>query len=119
MHSKLDEAKEDLLVEAAATAEHRRAGSDLGSEETLFLLRKYYEHVAPEDVLERSPVDVYGAALSHYRLAASRPQGTASVRVFTPAIEENEWTATGHSVVEIVTDDMPFLVDSISMALDA
>ena len=41
-----------------------------------------YEHVAPEDVLERSPVDIYGAAMSHYRLAATRPQGTATVRAF-------------------------------------
>jgi glutamate dehydrogenase len=27
------------------------------------------------------------------------------------------WSAEGHTVVEVVTDDMPFLVDSVSMAL--
>src|SRR5207244_5009019 len=38
------------------------------------------------------------------------------VHVYTPRAEEHGWQST-HSVVEIVTDDMPFLVDSISMAL--
>ncbi len=54
-----------------------------------------------------------GAAFSHYRLAENRPQGTANVRVHTPTVEENGWTCS-HSVVEVVTDDMPFLVDSVT-----
>ncbi len=119
MHSRLDQAKQELLAEAAATAEHGRGGGVLSPDETLLLLKKYYAHVAPEDILERTPADVYGAAVSHYRLAASRPQGTATVRVFTPTFDENEWSASGHSVVEVVTDDMPFLVDSLSMELNA
>jgi glutamate dehydrogenase len=40
------------------------------------------------------------------------------VRVFTPTVAEHGWSAGGHTVVEVVTDDMPFLVDSVSMALD-
>ncbi|MEJ7628708.1 MAG: NAD-glutamate dehydrogenase [Nocardioidaceae bacterium] len=119
MHSRLDEAKQELLVEAAATAEHRKGGAVLPPDETIFLLTKFYEHVDPEDILERSPADVYGAAVSQYRLASSRPQGTATVRVFTPTVDEFEWAASGHSVVEVVTDDMPFLVDSLSMELNA
>jgi len=118
MHSKLDDAKQALLVEAAAAAEPHQGSGDLDSYEALKLLTKYYEHVAAEDLVERSPRDVYGAALSHYRLAASRPQGTAAVRVSTPTVDQNEWAASGHSVVEVVTDDMPFLVDSLTMALD-
>src|SRR5207253_646878 len=35
---------------------------------------------------------------------------------YTPTLEEHGWQST-HSVVEIVTDDMPFLVDSVAMAL--
>ncbi|GAA3131346.1 hypothetical protein GCM10020001_061880 [Nonomuraea salmonea] len=34
-----------------------------------------------------------------------------------PTIEQNGWDP-GHSVVEVVTDDMPFLVDSVAMELD-
>jgi glutamate dehydrogenase len=82
-------------------------------------LDAYYRRVAAEDVSDRGDVDLYGALASHYRLAASRPQGTATVRVFTPSIPEHGWSAGGHSVVEVVTDDMPFLVDSVTMALGA
>lgn len=45
-----------------------------------------------------------------------RPQGTANVRVHTPTVEEHGWTCS-HSVVEVVTDDMPFLVDSVTNEL--
>ena len=47
----------------------------------------------------------------------SRPQGTAAVRVITPGPVDVGWSAAGHSVVEVVTDDMPFLVDSVTMEL--
>ena len=82
----------------------------------LAFLQRYYLHTAPEDLADRDPVDVFGAALSHYRLAENRPQGTANVRVHTPTVEENGWTCS-HSVVEVVTDDMPFLVDSVTNEL--
>jgi glutamate dehydrogenase len=79
-------------------------------------LGQYYRYVSPQDVLQRDPVDVFGAALSHYRLAQQRPQGRPLVRVSTPTVEENGWQC-GHTVVEVVTDDMPFLVDSVTAEL--
>lgn len=126
MQTKLDEAKAELLTRAARVAENSPAGGLLptGSEKggrpdrdtVLAYLQRYYLHTAPEDLLDRDPVDVFGAALSHYRLAENRPQGTANVRVHTPTVEENGWTSS-HSVVEVVTDDMPFLVDSVTNEL--
>jgi glutamate dehydrogenase len=80
------------------------------------LIGRYYRHASLEDLAERDPVDLAGAALSHRQLASSRPQGTANVRVFTPTVDEHAWSC-GHTVVEIVTDDMPFLVDSVSAEL--
>ncbi|MEV5354190.1 NAD-glutamate dehydrogenase [Streptomyces sp. NPDC093516] len=132
MQTKLDEAKAELLERAARVAENSPVGGHLptGStgEETpdaqgapdreslLTFLQRYYLHTAPEDLADRDPVDVFGAAVSHYRLAENRPQGTANVRVHTPTVEENGWTCS-HSVVEVVTDDMPFLVDSVTNEL--
>lgn len=120
MQSKLDEAKADLLTRAAESARQassQHQGSEgAGHVDLDVLLRRYYRHTAPDDLVERDPVDVYGAAISHCRLAASRPQGTAKVRVYTPSVEEHGW-ASGHTVIEIVTDDMPFLVDSVTNEL--
>ncbi|WP_217238618.1 NAD-glutamate dehydrogenase [Streptomyces sp. AC555_RSS877] len=126
MQTKLDEAKAELLERAARVAENSPVGGHLPTGTTdasapdrdnlLAFLQRYYLHTAPEDLADRDPVDLFGAALSHYRLAENRPQGTANVRVHTPTVEENGWTCT-HSVVEVVTDDMPFLVDSVTNEL--
>jgi glutamate dehydrogenase len=117
MLSRLDEAKLQLLDKAAQLASGRKGTINI--EQTRHLLGLYYRHAAPEDLVDRSAVDVYGAVLSHYRLASDRPQGTATLHAFTPTVDDNEWAAAGHSVIEIVTDDMPFLVDSVTMALSA
>ncbi|MFF3873191.1 NAD-glutamate dehydrogenase [Streptomyces sp. NPDC001978] len=129
MQTKLDEAKAELLERAARVAENSPVGGhlptgttgedtpDTPDQESVFaFLQRYYLHTAPEDLSDRDPVDVFGAAVSHYRLAETRPQGTANVRVHTPTVEENGWTCS-HTVVEVVTDDMPFLVDSVTNEL--
>jgi glutamate dehydrogenase len=109
MQTQLDAAKAELLSKAAQ-------GEALGNGALASYLKHYYLHTAPEDLLDRDPVDVYGAAASHHRLAAKRPQGAVEVRVYTPTVEENSWSC-GHTVVEIVTDDMPFLVDTVTNEL--
>ncbi|MEW1909784.1 NAD-glutamate dehydrogenase [Kitasatospora sp. NPDC085895] len=121
MQTKLDAAKAELLTKAAAAAENSQVGGaapgeGLSNGALAAYLHHYYLHTAPEDLVDRDPVDVYGAAASHYRLGLKRPQGTAEVRVHTPTVEENGWSC-GHTVVEVVTDDMPFLVDSVTNEL--
>nr|BFE86806.1 hypothetical protein GCM10020093_094070 [Planobispora longispora] len=113
----LDEAKDELLRSAAERCAHTPGSEHRNVEEVLAFLRLYYRHVAPEDLLDRDPVDVYGPATAHRQLAEIRPQGRALVRAYTPTLEEHGWDPGG-SVVEVVTDDMPFLVDSVRMELD-
>jgi len=78
--------------------------------------RQYYRWVAPDDIAERSELDVYGAALAHFNFARGREPGTPKVRVYNPRFEAHGWQST-HTAVEIVTDDMPFLIDSVGMEL--
>jgi glutamate dehydrogenase len=82
------------------------------------LLHAYFRHIAPEDLADRVPDDLAGALASHRRLAARRLPGEACVKVSTPSVSANGWEAHGHSIVEVVTDDMPFLVDSVLMELN-
>ena len=109
--------KAELLAKAIDLAHHGKGSGGPPRDSVDSLLHAYYRYVAPEDVLDRSEADVYGALASHYKLARSRPQGTAQVRVSTPTLSEHGWSAGGHSVVEVVVDDMPFLVDSLTMEL--
>ena len=112
MQSNAGVAKSDLIGRAIAEAE--RSVDDLP--DLSAFLQSYYRHVSEEGLVGRDPVDVFGAAVSQRRLAGSRPVGTAKVRVFNPTLEHHGW-ASAHTVIEIVTDDMPFLVDSITSAL--
>ncbi|WP_166356210.1 NAD-glutamate dehydrogenase [Phytoactinopolyspora limicola] len=124
MRNRLEEAKSDLLAKAAAVAERGGVSRQLpagvtngsGPPAAESFLRRYYRHVAPEDLVDRDPLDIFSAAASHRRTAEQRPQGSSIVHVFTPTVDEHGWSA-GHTVVEVVTDDMPFLVDSVTMAL--
>ncbi|MCX7170143.1 MAG: NAD-glutamate dehydrogenase, partial [Proteobacteria bacterium] len=79
--------------------------------------RQYYAQVAGEDLAERSVQDWYGAALSHWRFARRFVTGSSLLRVYNPRVEEHGWEST-HTVMEIVSDDMPFLVDSITMEVN-
>ncbi|MGH8998535.1 MAG: NAD-glutamate dehydrogenase domain-containing protein, partial [Acidimicrobiia bacterium] len=106
---------DDRLEAGKAALLDRAAGLSRGRLDEEFL-RQYWERVAAADIAGRDPVDLYGAALAHSRLAAGRPEGTPAVAVYTPVFEDHGW-ASSHSVVEAVTDDMPFLVDSVSLEL--
>ena len=112
-----DVEKSHLLTQAIALAERSSGSGGPPKDEVGPLLLAYYRHVAVDDIVDRTAEELYGALVSQYRAAEIRPQGTASVHVFTPALGEHGWSAGGHSVVEVVTDDMPFLVDSIVMEL--
>jgi NAD-specific glutamate dehydrogenase len=79
------------------------------------LLQAYYANVDAEDLAARDPKELAGAALSHLMFARQR-RGPPLVRVFNPTLREHGYTSP-HTVIEMVNDDMPFLVDSIGLAL--
>jgi glutamate dehydrogenase len=78
-------------------------------------LKAYYANVDAADLAAREPAELAGTALSHLMFARSRRR-SALVRVFNPTLREHGFTSP-HTVIEMVNDDMPFLVDSISLAL--
>jgi glutamate dehydrogenase len=66
---------------------------------------------------QRSEVDLAGAALAHWGLARVRRPGETKIHVYSPSLEEHGWESP-HTVVQTVVDDMPFLVDSVSMEVN-
>src|SRR5581483_6007737 len=57
--------------------------------------------------------DLYGAGMALWQFAKTRQAGKAKLRIYSPRRAEHGWSSK-HTVVEIVNDDMPFLVDSIT-----
>ncbi len=110
--TRADDAKYAVLHQLAVrAADEPRAPSDVAQ-----FVDQYYLLVPPEDLIERPAHDLCGAAVSHLRLAQRRVVGSPAMRVFNPGTDRDGWKSK-HTVVQIVTDDMPFLVDSVSMEL--
>jgi len=79
-------------------------------------VRQFYHWVPQEDLAERSTGDLYGAAMAVWDFARDRAPGSASVRAYNPELREHGWQST-NTIVEVVTDDMPFLVSSVGMEI--
>jgi glutamate dehydrogenase len=84
----------------------------------LAAIPKFYEHVPPGDVAGRSLRDLGGAAMSLLRFVGRRRPGQAKIRVYNPEPDVDGW-GSPHTIVEIANDDMPFLVDSVTAAINA
>ena len=101
----------DLVDRLVAEARRRVSPDEAKSVE--HFVRRYFAHVAPDDVIYTSVDTLLGGALSLWELGAERTPGTPIIRLFNPTAEKNGW-GLEHTVIEIVNDDMPFLVDSVS-----
>ncbi|MEF8754052.1 MAG: NAD-glutamate dehydrogenase [Accumulibacter sp.] len=63
---------------------------------------------------DASPEELVGAAVQHHRLGERRSPRQPVLALYTPDFDRHGWHSP-HTVIDVVTDDMPFLVDSITM----
>src|SRR5699024_3956143 len=78
----------------------------------------FFARTAPGDV-RLHDADVWATVLTDlFEFVHQRDAGNSKVRVFNPEAEQNGWQSRS-TVVQVVTDDSPFLVDSVSMAVTA
>ncbi|GAA2489439.1 NAD-glutamate dehydrogenase [Terrabacter carboxydivorans] len=121
MSASLEQSRIDVMKAAAAAVApvpRRGRGRSAGAapDELEEFLRAYYRLVATEDLLARPARELAMIATEHRAFAQQRQVGTFNVRAFNPTAEDEGWS-TSHSVVQVVVDDMPFLVDSVVAAL--
>ena len=80
-------------------------------------LRIYYANVPVEDLQDKSDSILARAAISHLEFGGTRKQGESRLRIFNPSEKYNGYDSQ-FTIVEMVNDNMPFLVDSVSAALN-
>lgn len=73
--------------------------------------------VALDDLLGWNLDDLYAAMLNFWELMYQKSPGEQKIRIYNPDFERHGWQTT-HTVIEIVHDDMPFLVDSVHMEIN-
>ena len=117
-----DEARDALLAKAREAWEDDPAldaqalGDGSGGDSVSCYLRAYYQRVATEDLAP--PSRLAAVAEAHARLGLRRPQGRALVQVREPGDAHLNPVSRSGLVVDIVTDDMPYLVDSVTTELN-
>ena len=87
-----------------------------GKQIRLFL-QQYFDYVPVEDLQGRSEKTMARAALNHLEFGATRRNGQALLRIFNPTDKQHGYTSA-YTFIEMVNDDMPFLVDSVTAAVN-
>ncbi|HEU4664209.1 MAG TPA: NAD-glutamate dehydrogenase domain-containing protein [Dokdonella sp.] len=77
--------------------------------------REFLRRIPADEIAERPAAEWSALAQSAFEFMRERRTGAARVRVSNPAVGMGRT----RTIVDVVTDDMPFLVDSVGMALTA
>lgn len=80
-------------------------------------VQKFYRTVAADDLRRHTVMDLYGAGLSFWEFISERELNEIKIRVYNPHYETDAWQSS-HTIIEIITDDMPFLLDSVLMEIN-
>lgn len=76
----------------------------------------FYKRMESDEFPHHSAEEWAALAAETLEFARARKAGKANVRVFNPTAKANGWESP-HTVLQIVNDDMPFLVDTVTMSL--
>lgn len=115
MSYKFEEGKDVIIEQVVEKIKH-----SMTDEQTGFcaeFAKQLYGTVALEDLRTWDVEDLYGAVLNFWSLIAERQPHETKIRIYNPDFERHGWQTT-HTVVEIITDDMPFIVDSLRMVIN-
>ncbi|SKA03100.1 glutamate dehydrogenase [Enhydrobacter aerosaccus] len=99
----------DAICAAAASQSQSQGAAEFA--------RRLYERVADRDLAAAPMEQRAAAAVCLLNFARRRLPGIAKVRVFNPTLADHGFESR-HTIVQIVNDDMPFLVDSITNELN-
>lgn len=102
-----------IIKSIKAVAEERLNKKD--STALLAFIDAFYPQSSPDDLMLRSAEELYTIAKHSFDAAKNRTPGTATVEVLNPP-KDSDFTHH-HTMIIIVNDDMPFLVDSIAGGL--
>src|SRR5690606_25056241 len=96
-------------------AVRKRAGK-AAQDDAVALASAFYRRLAEEGLPLHSAAGWAALATGLLEFLRRRPAGTAKVRLINPVLRTHGWESP-HTVLQVVNDDMPFLVDSVTMAL--
>ncbi|HEX5662519.1 MAG TPA: NAD-glutamate dehydrogenase, partial [Xanthomonadaceae bacterium] len=109
------EPEKPLLLDPVFAAIRKLAGKTRQEDAAAFA-QAFYHRMGEDELPLHTPEGWAALANDFLEFARNRKPGSPAVRLFNPTLKQHGWE-TPHTVVQIVNDDMPFLVDSVTMAL--
>ncbi len=106
-HSRLDAILSQITAQPGSSRQR----------ETTAFASHFFRHVPADDIAGREPVEWARIALYMFEFVRQRKAGGAKIRVFNPHAAQ-EGFDSGYTIIAVATDDMPFLVDSVSMVVN-
>ena len=79
-------------------------------------VRQFYLTMSLEDLKESSIDDLFGLAVNFWDLIEVRNSHAIKVKIYNPNREQHGWESS-HTVIELICQDMSFLVDSLRIVL--
>ncbi|NEZ04093.1 NAD-glutamate dehydrogenase [Wenzhouxiangella sp. XN201] len=104
--------QKQAILEEVTTQIGRRDGGEHDAE----FARRFFRRMPTAELAEMSTDDLAALAGGFLDFARQRVGDEIRFRVYNPNVERHGWEST-HTVIEIVNVDMPFLVDSVVLAL--
>ena len=114
MAVKAGDIEQGLIESLGQSVSERLAGEPVAAYQEF--VRQYYHWVPAKDLADRDQADLCGSVVAHWRTARTRARGEAKVHVYNPDRKRDGWQSP-YTVLEVVSDDMPFIVDSVTMEL--
>ncbi|MDZ7791003.1 MAG: NAD-glutamate dehydrogenase [Xanthomonadales bacterium] len=106
-----DEKKEQILDQVSSILA-RGEGRELGAG----FVRRLFRRVPVSEIEDMSVDDLAALAAGFLDFARQRVGNEVRLRIYNPRADRHGWESS-HTIIEIVNDDMPFLVDSVVLAL--
>jgi glutamate dehydrogenase len=89
------------------------------AKEDIPLIKSFIQHylmsISSKDLLEKSIPDLFGSILSHWDFLQKKRK-LLKVRAYNPTLAQDNWSSQ-HTIVEVCATSLPFLLDSIRIAL--
>ena len=114
MTTEMDAARQQLLDEVKALVTGER--TDIKAKQAAYYVDAFFRRVPAEDLGDASAEVLAAVVSSQMQFIRKRLPGESKVDVFNPDLEEDGWESQ-HTVIELVNDDRPFLVDTANMVV--
>ena len=112
----LEQVSSILAGQKKSTRGKASGGKTGQAKQARYYTEAFFRHVPIDELSRETPAALAAIVSEQMTFISKRPPEQALVSVFNPTLEKNGWESP-HTIIEMVNDDMPFLVDSASVVM--